>query len=174
MSTIPKPPQIIPYLFYRDVPAALDFLCRAFGFEEEMRTGTPSGGMHGEASFHGQLVMMGQGARERSLTTPRAAGAATMGVFIYLDDVDAHYAAAKAAGAEIVDPPKDVDYGRTYRAVDPEGASLVLHDAAEGELSARANRLCACHSRPPRSGRSGIQTPWKSRLDSRPDLTVRG
>jgi len=97
MSTTPKPPQIIPYLFYSDVPAALDFLCRAFGFEEEMRTGTPSGGMHGEASFHGQLVMMGQGAREQSLTTPRAAGAATMGVFVYLDDVDAHYAAAKAA-----------------------------------------------------------------------------
>ena len=121
MSTSPKPPQIIPYLFYSDVPAALDFLCRAFGFEEEMRAGTPSGGMHGEASFQGQLVMMGQGAHERSLRTPRDAGAATMGVFIYLDDVDAHYAAAKAAGAEIVDPPKDVDYGRTYSAVDPEG-----------------------------------------------------
>ena len=37
MSTSPKPPQIIPYLFYRDVPAALDFLTRAFGFKEEMR-----------------------------------------------------------------------------------------------------------------------------------------
>jgi hypothetical protein len=37
MSTVPRPPQIIPYLFYRDVPAALDFLTRAFGFKEEMR-----------------------------------------------------------------------------------------------------------------------------------------
>ena len=61
MSTSPRPPQIIPYLFDREVPAALDFLCRAFGFKEEMRTGTPSGGMHGEASLQGQLVMMGQG-----------------------------------------------------------------------------------------------------------------
>ncbi len=98
MSTTPKPPQIIPYLFYRDVPAALDFLCRAFGFKEEMRTGTPRGGMHGEASFQGQLVMMGQGVHERSLTTPRQAGAATIGVFVYLDDVDQHYAAAKGGG----------------------------------------------------------------------------
>jgi uncharacterized glyoxalase superfamily protein PhnB len=65
--------------------------------------------------------MMGQGAHERSLTTPQKAGAATMGVFIYLDDVDRHYAAAMAAGAEIVHPPKDVPYGRTYWAVDPEG-----------------------------------------------------
>jgi PhnB protein len=51
MSITPKPPQIIPYLFYRDIGAALDFLTRAFGFKEEMRVGTPSGGMHGEASF---------------------------------------------------------------------------------------------------------------------------
>jgi PhnB protein len=121
MSITPKPPQIIPYLFYNDIGAALDFLCGAFGFKEEMRTGTPSGGMHGEASFQGQLVMMGQGAHEPSLRTPQDVGAATMGVFIYLDDVDKHYTVAKAAGAEIVHPPKDVEYGRTYSAVDPEG-----------------------------------------------------
>ena len=112
---------MIPYLFYRDVPAALDFLWRAFGFKEKMRTGTPSGGMHSEASFQGQLVMIGQGAHERSLTTLRQAGAATMGVFIYLDDVDRHYEVAKAAGAEIIHPPKDASYGRTYWASDPEG-----------------------------------------------------
>jgi PhnB protein len=121
MSITPRPPQIIPYLFYRDVGAALDFLCGAFGFKEEMRTGTPSGGMHGEASFQGQLVMMGQGAQERSMQSPHDVGAATMGVFIYLDDVDRHYTVAKTAGAEIVHPPKDVEYGRTYSAVDPEG-----------------------------------------------------
>jgi uncharacterized glyoxalase superfamily protein PhnB len=121
MSATPRPPQIIPYLFYRDVPAALDFLCRAFGFREEMRTGTPSGGMHGEASLQGQHVMMGQGAHERGLRTPRDAGAATMGVFVYLNDVDRHHEVAKAAGAEIVHPPKDVPYGRTYSAIDPEG-----------------------------------------------------
>jgi uncharacterized glyoxalase superfamily protein PhnB len=121
MSITPKPPQIIPYLFYRDVPAALDFLTRAFGFKEEMRHATPSGDMHGEASLQGQLVMMGGGSHERSLTSPQQAGAATMGVFIYLDDVDQHYETARAAGAEIVHPPKDVDYGRTYWANDPEG-----------------------------------------------------
>ena len=121
MSTNPKPPQIIPYLFYRDVPAALDFLCRAFGFKEEMRHEKPSGGMHGEASLQGQLVMMGQGGHEQGLKPPPDVGAATMGVFVYIDDVDKHYAAAKAAGAEIVHPPKDVSYGRTYWANDPEG-----------------------------------------------------
>ncbi|HSV01133.1 MAG TPA: VOC family protein [Roseiarcus sp.] len=121
MPITPKPPQIVPYLFYRDTGAALEFLTRAFGFKEEMRAGTPSGGMHAEASFHGQLVKMGQGAHERSLRSPRDMGGATMGVFIYLDDVDTHYETAKAEGAEIVHPPKDVDYGRTYWANDPEG-----------------------------------------------------
>jgi uncharacterized glyoxalase superfamily protein PhnB len=109
MSTTPHPPQIIPYLFYRDVPAALDFLTRAFGFKEEMRHETPSGGFHGEASLQGQLVMMGQGGASQALKPPPDVGAATMGVFVYIDDVDRHYEAAKAAGAEIVHPPKDAD-----------------------------------------------------------------
>ncbi len=121
MSTTPKPPQIIPYLFYRDVPAALDFLGRALSFKEEMGHETSSGGVHGEASFQGQLVMLGQGAHERSLRTPKHAGAATMRVFIYLDDVDSHYEVAMAAGAEIVHPPEDAEYGRNYWANDPEG-----------------------------------------------------
>src|SRR6202167_5793150 len=85
-----------------------------------MRVGTPSGGMEREVSFHGQLARIGQGAHERSMHSPLDAGGATMGVFIYLDDVDKHFEVAKAAGAEIVHPPKDVEYGRTYRAVDPE------------------------------------------------------
>lgn len=105
----------------RDVGAALDFLTRAFGFKEEMRVGTPSGGVHGQASFQGQLVMTGQSGRFHGLRTPSDEGCATMGVFVYLADVDAHYERAKAAGAEIVDPPKDVEYGRTYWANDLEG-----------------------------------------------------
>ena len=59
MST-PKPTvstQIIPYLFYRDVPAALDWLARAFGFTEEMRHATP-GGMHAQMTLDGQRIMM--------------------------------------------------------------------------------------------------------------------
>ena len=113
--------EIIPYIFYRDVPAALEWLARVFAFKEEMRTGTPSGGMHGEMSLDGQRIMMGQGAKDWRMVSPREATMATMGVFIYLDDVDKHYEVAKAAGAEIVHPPKDEPYGRTYWANDPEG-----------------------------------------------------
>ncbi len=113
--------EIIPYIFYRDLPAALEWLARAFGFTEEMRTGTPSGGMHGQMTLDGQRIMMGQGAQQWSMVSPREAGSATMGVFIYLDDVDAHRARAQAAGAEIVQPPHDESYGRTYTARDLDG-----------------------------------------------------
>ncbi len=121
MSTTPRPPQIIPCLVYRDVPAALDFLTRAFGFKEEMRRGTPRGGLHAQASLQGQVVMMGQGGYGHSLKPPPDVGAATMGVFVYIDDADKHYEVARAAGADIVEPPKDVEYGRTYWANDSEG-----------------------------------------------------
>jgi uncharacterized glyoxalase superfamily protein PhnB len=114
-------PEIIPYIFYRDLPAALAWLARVFGFTEEMRVGTPSGGMHGEMSLDGQRIMMGQGATQWGMVSPREAGTATMGVFIYLDDVDAHHARARQAGAEIVQPPHDASYGRTYTARDLDG-----------------------------------------------------
>ena len=114
-------PEIIPYIFYRDVPSALEWLARAFGFKEEMRTGTPSGGMHAEMSLDGRRIMMGQGARQWGMISPLDGTKATMGVFIYLDDVDAHHARAQAAGAEIVHPPRDEPYGRTYTARDLDG-----------------------------------------------------
>jgi PhnB protein len=115
------PTEIIPYLFYRDVPAALEWLARAFGFAEELRHATPSGGMHAQMTLHGQRVMMGQGATTWGMVSPREAGTATMGVFVYLDDVDTHHARARDAGAEIVHPPRDESYGRTYTVRDLDG-----------------------------------------------------
>lgn len=113
--------EIIHYIFYSDVPAALDCLVHAFGFTETMRTGTPSGGMHGEMMLDGRRIMMGQGSEQLRMSSPRGAGTATQGIFIYLHDVDAHYERALAAGAEIVKPPEDLPYGRSYTARDLDG-----------------------------------------------------
>ena len=115
------PTEIIPYLFYRDVPAALDWLACAFGFAEIMRTGTASGGMHGEMSLGGRKIMMGQGAAQARMASPLDAPAVTQGVFVYLADVDAHCARARAAGAEVEKPLEDLPYGRSYTARDLEG-----------------------------------------------------
>jgi len=113
--------EIITYIFYRDVPAALDWLARAFGFAETMRTATPNGGTHGEMMLDGQRIMMGQGSKEWRMVSAHEAEMATQGIFIYLADVDAHYERAQAAGAEIVKPPEDLPYGRSYTARDPDG-----------------------------------------------------
>lgn len=113
--------QVIPYIFYRDVPAALDWLARTFGFTETMRTGTPRGGAHGEMTFGGHLIMMGQGSDELHMQSVYETKVATQGVFIYLDDVDAHYERARAAGAHIARAPEDLPYGRSYTARDLDG-----------------------------------------------------
>jgi uncharacterized glyoxalase superfamily protein PhnB len=112
--------EIIPYLFYNDVSAALDWLTRAFGFVETMRHGTPRGGLHGEMMFGGARIMMGQGGAALRMLSAAETQAATQGVFIYLDDVDAHYERARAAGAKIEKPPEDLPYGRSCTARDLE------------------------------------------------------
>jgi PhnB protein len=88
----PKPnvrTEIIPYIFYRDVPKALGWLTRAFGFTEEVRHPTP-GGMHAQMTCDGQRIMMGQGSKEWRMLSAQETEAATQGIFVYLADVDAH------------------------------------------------------------------------------------
>jgi hypothetical protein len=74
-------------------------------------------------TLDGQRIMMGQGSKEWRMVSAHEADAATKGIFIYLADVDAHYERAKAAEAEIVKPPEDLPYGRSYTARDPDGHS---------------------------------------------------
>jgi uncharacterized glyoxalase superfamily protein PhnB len=113
--------EIIPYIHYRDVAAALDWLAGAFGFSEEMRSTTPRGGVHGQMLLDGWRIMLGQ---------PPAAGVTPIvdenhppaqAIFIYLDGVDAHCERARAAGARIEKGPDDLSYGRSYTARDLEG-----------------------------------------------------
>jgi hypothetical protein len=77
-----KPPiktEVIPYIFYRDVAAALEWLARAFGFVEEMRHAT-EGGMHAQMTLDGQRIMMGQGSKDWRMQSPSETRIATMGI----------------------------------------------------------------------------------------------
>jgi PhnB protein len=116
-----KTPQIIPYLFYDDVDAAIGFLTRAFGFSEHMRVDTPSGGVHAQVKLGDCIVMLGQDGLDKAYATPVKLGRVTSGVFVYLDEADEHYARAQAEGAEIVEPLADLPYGRSYTVRDPQG-----------------------------------------------------
>lgn len=112
---------ITPYLLYKDVEAALDFLAAAFGFREVLRyTGEEGYVNHAEMrTGDGKIYLGDPGEQYRN---PAELGQETVGIYVLVDDVDAHFAAAQAAGAEIKQEPTDQEYGeRRYTARDPEG-----------------------------------------------------
>lgn len=118
---------IIPTLKYEDAPAAIEWLCRAFGFEKHLVVPGEAGVIeHAQLTFKGGMIMLGS-VRDSSFDvlqkTPRAVGGVgTQSAYIVIDDVDAHCAQATRAGAEIVMPAEDQDYGgRLYSCRDPEG-----------------------------------------------------
>jgi uncharacterized glyoxalase superfamily protein PhnB len=85
------------------------------------------------------LVMMG--CPGPSYRNPKRLGAATQSLHVYADDVDAHHARAKAAGAKILEAPTDQFYGdRRYAAEDPEGHHWYFaqhtRDVSEEEVKA--------------------------------------
>jgi PhnB protein len=112
---------VTPYLLYRDCESALDFLSKAFGFKEVLRYVGEEGYInHAEMRAGDGVIFMGDpGDHYRN---PRDVGHETVGIYVLVDDVDAHFERARAAGAEIREEPTDQVYGeRRYSAFDPEG-----------------------------------------------------
>ena len=119
-------PTMFPFMGYTDAPAAIDWLCRAFGFEKHFVAPGPDGSIaHAQLRYGNGIVMMGSAAGRREMFgmgVPGDFGAVTGGVYVVVEDVDAHHARAKAAGAEIIRLPADTEYGsREYMARDPGG-----------------------------------------------------
>ena len=114
---------ITPYLLYEDVESALDFLTRAFGFQETLRYSGDAGYVnHAEMAYGDGSTMMGDPGNDYS--NPKRLGVASVQIYVDVADVDATYERAKAAGAKIIEEPADQDYGmRRFGAQDPEGHS---------------------------------------------------
>ena len=132
--------RIIPYLNYAGAPAAIEFLCEAFGFEERMRLPMPDGRLgHAELVMGDNVLMLASNFEEMDHATPRELGKRHGAVMCYVDDVDAHHERAKAAGAEIVQELEDKFYGdRSYSALDIEGQYWTfgthVRDVSEEEM----------------------------------------
>jgi PhnB protein len=112
---------ITPYLLYEDGEAAIEFLTRAFGFREVDREIGSAGGLHAELELppHGGRIYLGQ--PRSGFRNPSVVGA-TMDVFAIVDDVEAHYARAKAEGATVTQELNDTPFGhRQYGCSDPQG-----------------------------------------------------
>jgi uncharacterized glyoxalase superfamily protein PhnB len=118
-------------VYYDDPAAAIDWLCKAFGFHVRMKIEGEGGTIvHSELEFGEGLVMVGDAKRPEYAyrKSPRSAGGTnTQNMMVYVDDAEAHCAKARAAGAAIVKEPTTTDYGddywtdRGYEAADPEG-----------------------------------------------------
>ncbi len=127
-------PRISPALYYEDPARAIDWLCKAFGFEVRLKVeGDDDGILHSELVFGDGVIMVGGTKKEpRALwghrRSPREIGGGnTQNMMIYVEDVEAHCKRARAAGAKIVSEPQTTDYGeeywadRGYEAEDHEG-----------------------------------------------------
>ena len=117
-------PAIVPCLSYRDAPAAIAWLKEAFGFTENMVVPGPDGTIaHAQLALGNGMVMVGsERDDELQMRIPCDLGGVTQSIYVVVEDADAHYARAVAAGAEIVRELEDTPYGsRDYSARDPEG-----------------------------------------------------
>ncbi len=121
---------VIVGLRYHDAPAAIDWLCRALGFERHLVVpGEEEGNIaHAQLRFGNGMIMLGtanrhSGGFDELMTTPRDIGGRnTQSAYVVVEDIDVHYIRAIAAGAEIVMPLEDKDYGgRGYSCRDLEG-----------------------------------------------------
>ena len=114
MAEVPRTagPTMAPYFGYRDAAAALQWLAAAFGFEKTQEFSAPDGTVMigtGQPPANGEV--------EIEVTSPTGHG-----IYVVVDDVDAHHEHAKASGARIVYAPEDTEFGtRRYRVLDPEG-----------------------------------------------------
>lgn len=124
-----------PTLTYDDAPAAIEFLCRAFGFRRRLVVPGENGAVrHSELSLGEGVVMVSSSDEANRRTSPRNLPALHGGLCVLIDDPDAHHARAAAAGAEITQAPQDEHYGgRGYMARDPEGHVWYFGTYAPGE-----------------------------------------
>jgi uncharacterized glyoxalase superfamily protein PhnB len=111
---------------YADARAAIAWLVATFGFDEVVCYAADDGSVaHAQLGFHGGTVMLGSARDdEYPIKPPAERGGLTGSIYVAVpaDEIDAHYARAKAAGARINGDIKNTDYGsREYSAFDPEG-----------------------------------------------------
>jgi len=119
--------KIIPTLRYHDAPAAIEWLCKAFGFAKHLVVPGEGGGIaHAQLTLGDGMIMLGSARDDefgRLQKPPRdVGGVGTQSPYVVVPDADAHHARAVAAGARVVMPLVDEDYGgRGYSCLDPEG-----------------------------------------------------
>jgi PhnB protein len=132
-----------PYLIVRGAARAIDFYQQAFGATELMRFAEPGGRVgHAEIKIGDSRIMLADEFPEMGIRSPQSFGGSGVILALYVEDVDASFARAVAAGATVLRPVKDQFYGdRAGTLTDPFGHvwTLATHteDVPPDELRRR-------------------------------------
>jgi uncharacterized glyoxalase superfamily protein PhnB len=114
---------IYPSLSYDDAPAAIEWLCSAFGFTKRLLVPGPKGTvLHSELTLGPAVILVSSSKPESGRVSPRRLAGVNQAICVRIENPDAHFERASAAGAELLQPLKDEDHGsRGYMVKDIEG-----------------------------------------------------
>ena len=111
---------VLPHISYQNIADAIAWLTRTFGFTEHYRYGAP-GSIDGAQMHLGNAWIMVKQAR-RGCASPAELGYGTQSLTVFVEDVEAYFQKAKAAGAKILEEPHETEYGEfQFAAEDLEG-----------------------------------------------------
>jgi uncharacterized glyoxalase superfamily protein PhnB len=142
-------PRLTSSIVYQDAVKAIDWLCEAFGFEVRLKVeGEPGQIVHSELTYGEGVIMVSPEKHtspdhpwQAQMRSPKSLGGmSTQSIMLYVDDVDAHCARARAKGAVIVEEPSMQDYGdeycadRSYGAIDLEGHVWWISQRVRGPI----------------------------------------
>ncbi|RMT99228.1 hypothetical protein ALP39_00349 [Pseudomonas marginalis pv. marginalis] len=149
MSVNPVPEgfhSITPYLGIDKAAEAIEFYKKAFNATEVMRLDMPDGKVgHAELHIDGSPIMLGSPCGESAFGSPTD-GHTSVGLHLYVSDVDARYKQAIAAGATVISEPQDQFYGdRSGTLKDPFGnvwfVATHKEDLTESQIRQRAMEM---------------------------------
>jgi PhnB protein len=133
---------VTPYLIVRDAARAIDFYQKAFGAEPRVRMDGPGGKvMHAELKFGNSFLMLADEMLDMGFVGPQSLGGSSVSILLYVDDVDALFKQAVAAGASVSRPLEDQFYGdRSATLQDPFGHVWTIATHKEDVSGAEMNR----------------------------------
>ncbi len=137
-------PRIMPYMCVAGAAEALDFYTSVLGATERMRMDGPGGKIgHAEIQFGDSIIMLSDEYPEMGARGPKSVGGTPVTIHLYLEDVDAVFEKAIAAGATSLQPVENQFYGdRSGQFEDPFGhrwnVSTHVEDVPPDEMARRA------------------------------------
>lgn len=140
-------PRVTPYLCVDGAAAAIDFLVEVFDATERMRVPMPDGQIgHAEVAIGDGLIMVSDEYPEMGVLGPKAVGGTAVTVMVYVEDADATFNKAIAAGATSERPVETHFYGdRSGQFLDPFGhrwnVTTNVEDVPPDELARRSAEM---------------------------------